>query len=153
MNNRTFVFYNLHMRKIKIFTTVLLLYEFVILTILQVHNYCVLVFNINFCKVSFRYFLLCIVVPVLVWLFLWWLPDMSKMFCKKCECDNLENKEHLHENNVNENMSTKALEHLITSAIIIGIQKFAKNHPNTQNIFNNIFDALAKTSKPKSKKN
>ncbi len=142
------------MRKIKIFTTILLLYEFIILTILQVPNYCAGVFNINFCNVGFRYFLLCIVVPVLVWLFLWWLPDISKVFCKKCECDNLESKEHLHENNTTENMSTKALEHLITTAIIIGIQKFAKNHPHTQNIFNNIFDAFTKTSnKSKSKKN
>ena len=138
------------MRKFKIFLTILLLYEFTVLTILQIPNYCVGFFNINFCNISFRYFLLCIVLPVSVCVFLWWLPDISKLFCpKNCRCNVQETPDLSLRNIIKEMVSAKDIERLISVAIIMGIRKFVDNQPRMQNIFNTVVGAIKKSSKTK----
>lgn len=141
------------MRKIKIFITILVLYEFVILTVLQISNYCNAIFNNNFCATdNFKYFLLCVMLPVLVMLFFWWMPDIAKPFCKnKCQCEetHLEQTSNIKESR--EIISRDDMERLVTGAIIMGIQKFASMHPKTTKAFNNIIDALQNTKKIKKK--
>lgn len=135
------------MRKTKIFITIFLLYEFVILTILQIPEYCIRFFNYNFCEYSsLKYFLMCIMLPVLVSLFVWWLPEISSLFCKnKCEPRKPETIKDI----VREIVSIKDIERLITTAIIMGIQKFVNNHPKTTETFENILDII---KKPEDKK-
>ena len=141
------------MRKLKIFITIFVIYEFVMLAILQIPNFCVAVFNHNFCYMNnFKYFLMCVMVPVLLMLFLWWMPDIARPFCKnKCQCD-----AHPHEiqnNNITQDeISKQYLEKLISSAIMIGVQKFAKSHPKTTKTFDNIIDILSNTKPDKTKK-
>ncbi|MFQ6695964.1 MAG: hypothetical protein ACLRFF_02940 [Alphaproteobacteria bacterium] len=141
------------MRKIKIFITILVLYEFVILTVLQISNYCNAIFNNNFCATdNFKYFLLCVMLPVLVMLFFWWMPDIARPFCKnKCQCEetHLEQTSNIKESR--EIISRDDMERLVTGAIIMGIQKFASMHPKTTKAFNNIIDALQNTKKIKKK--
>ena len=138
----TGLFYNLKysMRKFKIFITVLLIYEFAILTILQIPRYCLNFFSTNFCNVEFKYFLMAIVVPSFFGLFLWWIPEISKVFCKKCQC------EIPHEKTVSEKVSEitskQIIEHLITTAIITGIDKFASTHPKTKKKIQDIAKAV-----------
>ena len=57
------------------------------LTILQIPKFCTAFFNYNFCYVNnFKYFLLCIMLPVLIGLFVWWTPEMAHAVCpNKCE--------------------------------------------------------------------
>lgn len=141
------------MRKIKIFITILVLYEFVILTVLQISNYCNAIFNNNFCATdNFKYFLLCVMLPVLVMLFFWWMPEIARPFCKnKCQCEetHLEQTSNIKESR--EIISRDDMERLVTGAIIMGIQKFASMHPKTTKAFNNIIDALQNTKKIKKK--
>ena len=128
------------MRKIKIFITVLSLYEFVILTILQIPSYCFSVFNVGFCELSFRYFLICIVFPSLVGLIVWWGPEISRLFCKKCQCVEPEPKSI--KDVLREIISKQDIERLITAAIVMGVQKFAASHPKTKETFDNILNAF-----------
>ena len=132
------------MRKIKIFITVVALYEFTMLTILQIPNYCFAIFNFNFCNLSFRYFLMCIMLPSLIGLFFWWMSDISKLFCKKCQCQEPETKPI--KNILQEIISKQDIERFITAAVIMGIQKFASTHPKTEETFKNIIDVIKKTN-------
>ena len=139
------------MRKIKIFITVLVLYEFVMLTILQIPDYCSGIFNNNFCDTStFKYFLLCIMLPALFGLFVWWLPDIGRLLCPN-RCAIKPEPDPSLKSIFNEIISKQDIEKLITAAIIMGIQKFAKNNPKTTEVFDSILDVL-KNTKPISAK-
>jgi len=141
------------MRKIKIFITLLFLYEFVITTILQVPGFCNTFFNRGFCDVgNFKYFLMCIMLPGLLILFFWWMPDMARPFCKnKCQCDEMHSEQTINPKETHEMISRDDLERLVTGAIVMGIQKFASMHPKTTKAFNNIIGALQNTKKIKKK--
>lgn len=135
------------MRKIKIFITILSLYELVMLTVLGVNDYCFAWFNINFCVGTFKYFLICIMLPILVGLFIWWMPEISRLFCKKCECQ-IQNDKPI-KNMLSEIISKQDIEKFITAAIIMGIQKFAASHPKTTEIFDDIVNTVKKTHSKK----
>ena len=132
------------MRKLKIFLTILLLYEFAILTILQIPNYCRGFFSTHFCNISFKYFLMCIVVPALIALFAWWTPEISRIFCGKCQCE--EPHEKSIKDNVKEMMSGSDIERLITTAIIAGLHKFVSSHPKTTETLSEVITALTKNT-------
>lgn len=136
--------YNHNMRKIKIFVTVFILYEFVILTVLQIHKFCIGIFNNNFCTMGgFQYFLVCVMLPVLISLFFWWMPDIGRLFCpNKCNVQ----PEPSIKDVFNEVISKQDIEKFITAAIIMGIQKFATIHPKTTQFFDNILKALKNTN-------
>lgn len=139
--------YNNCMRKFKIFVTVFVLYEFAILTILQVYNYCVGIFNVNFCDIGvFKYFLMCIMLPGLVALFIWWMPNIARAVCQRCETLPIKPVDTLHDM-LQEIISAKDIERFITAAIIMGVQKFAQTHPKTQTVFDEIVRAIKKTPK------
>lgn len=104
----------------KIIITGLLLYEFVIITLLRIPTYCYTVFNVNFCSMgTFKYFMLCIMVPVSLWLIVWWMPTISQIFYpNKCEC----------ENKAESNTISKDIQRLIMAAIAFGIKKILEHH-------------------------
>ena len=133
--------FNYAMRKLKIFTTILILYEFGILTILQIPNYCVRFFSIGFCDSYFRYFLMAIIIPVLFLLIAWWWPDISRKMCKNCQC---ETKQEEIKDALKENIGG-----VITSALVAGIQKFIVSHPKTVAVFNDVLGDVTKTKKAK----
>lgn len=141
------------MKKIKIFITILALYEFVMLTILQILDYCVFWFNNNFCATNnYKYFLLCIMLPVLVMLVFWWMPEIARPFCKnKCQCEVRQSEPQ--KNMTQEILSRQDIEKFITAAIVVGLQKFAATHPRTKEIFDNVTDVIkgAETKKKKAK--
>ena len=134
------------MRKAKFILTIFLLYEFVMVSVLQIPGYCEKVFNNNFCLMAgYPYWLMCVILPVSIMLFIWWVPDIAKLICRN-SCNikrdiepNNEIKDVLHEI-----VSAKDIERLITAAIIMGIQKFASNHPETKKTFDNILDVIKK---------
>ena len=139
------------MRKIKIFITLFVLYEFLIITILQIPGYCKTFFNQGFCDFgNFKYFLMCVMLPGLLGLFFWWIPEMLRMCCRgKCQCEetHLETKESKKESN--EIISRDDMERLVTSAIIMGVKKFATMHPKTTKIFDEVIDVVKKAKKKK----
>ena len=145
--------YNNCMRKIKIFITLLMLYEFVITTVLQVSGFCNTFFNRGFCDVgNFKYFLMCVMLPGLLILFFWWMPDIARPFCKnKCQCEERDTEQKPTQKTAQDIISHDDMERLVTGAIIMGIQKFASLHPKTTKAFNNIIDTLQNTKKIKKK--
>lgn len=138
------------MRKFKIFITYFILYEFVVLTILQIPRYCIYVFNGHFCNVSFRYFLMCMVVPITVGLILWWIPDISKHFCGECQCD--QGADIKKNDNQKQIISKEDIEHLVATAAVAGIKKFISTHPKTTKTVNDILDVFMKPDNNKTKK-
>lgn len=121
------------------------------LIILQIPNYCNFVFNYNFCDMGgFKYFLLCIMLPVLIALFVWWVPDVVRALCPH-KCEIKPEPDITVKNIINEIISKQDIEKFITAAIIMGIQKFATNHPKTTEVFDNILDVLKNTNAEKSK--
>lgn len=73
---------------------------------------------------------MCLLVPCLIALFLWWIGDISRIFCGKCQCEMPHEK--TVSDKVSEITSKQLIEHLITTAIIAGIDKFASTHPKTK---------------------
>ena len=142
--------YNNCMRKVKVFITIVVLYEFVILTILQIPDYCNAFFNYNFCETNhFKYFLMCLMLPGLFGLFLWWLPDIARLICPN-KCAVKQEKDISIKNIFNEIISKQDIEKFITAAIIMGIQKFASSHPKTTEAFDDVLDILKKEKTKKS---
>ena len=137
--------YNCSMRRLKIFITIFVLYELVMLTILQISDYCLWWFNYNFCETGvFKYFLMCIMLPLCFTLFIWWIPEISRMLCKnKCECM-AEKEPSSIKDILREIVSTKDIERLITAAIIMGVQKFVNNHPKTKATLTDILKNIEK---------
>ena len=126
--------------------TVLVLYEFAMLTVLQIHDYCVALFNYNFCNTNnFKYFLMCVMLPGMFGLFCWWIPEISRTICpNKCQCET---------QHPETNKSTSSdIEKLITTAIVMGIHKLAMQHPKTKEILDNISDVLKKVDTKGKKK-
>ena len=124
------------------------------LTILQIPRYCTGVFTINFCAhTSFKYFLFCIMLPVIVCIFLWWIPELSRLFCSRA-CDaTVEQQPKSSGDILREIISNKDIERFITTAIITGIQKFSKKHPKTTAVFDEILTAMQNSNKKKTIKN
>ena len=117
--------YNNCMQKPKIIITGLLLYEFVMITLLQISDYCNAVFNVKFCLMgTFKYFMLCIMVPVFVWLIIWWIPTISGIVCpNKCKC----------ENQTKTDVIPKEIQNLVMATIIFGIKKFLEYRQKNKN--------------------
>jgi len=140
------------MRKIKTVITILVLYEFVMLTILQIPNYCIAFFNKNFCSAyNFKYFLMCVMLPALVGLVMWWAPEIARALCpNRCSCDASRSK--APKDIDRGDMSNQYLEKLITSAIMLGVHKFAARHPKTRETLNSIISALTEAQPTKKKK-
>jgi len=141
------------MRKIKIFITIFVLYEFVMSTILQIPGACNTFFNYGFCEASnFKYFLICVMVPGLLILFFWWMPDIARPFCKnKCQCDETHIEQKPIQKAADEIISRDDLEKIVTTAIVLGVQKFATLHPKTTKAVDNIVNILKNTNKIKKK--
>lgn len=143
--------YNHNMRKIKIFITLFVLYEFLIITVLQIPGYCRAFFNHGFCNANnFKYFLMCVMVPGLLGLFFWWIPEMLRMCCRgKCQCEETHFETKSTKKESGEIIPQEALEHLISAAIIMGVKKFTKSHPKTTKVFDEVIDAVKKAKKKK----
>lgn len=86
--------------------------------------------------------------PGLFGLFCWWIPEISRLFCpNKCEVK----QEPAIKSILNEIISKQDIERLITTAIIMGIQKFATMHPKTTEVFDDVLDVIKKIDTKKKK--
>ena len=136
------------MRRLKIFTTIFVIYEFIAVVILHRMDYCIAFFKLNFCEyANYKYFFMCVMIPVAVLIFFWWIPDILKLFCRgACNIQTQQQKERTIRDILLEIISPQDIEKFITAAIIMGIQKFSKNHPKTVAIFDDILNAMKKKS-------
>lgn len=137
-----FLYLKYSMRKFKIFITIFLVYEFAMLTILQIPRYCIGVFNVNFCNAGFKYFLMCLLIPCFVALFVWWLPEISRFFCGKCQCE-VPHKKSV-KDSIKEMESNQDIERLIAAVLVSGMQKFIEKHPKTTETLSDILKTFIK---------
>jgi len=137
-----------NMRGLKVFITFFVLYEFIAIILLQVPDYCVVFFNQNFCDDGvFKYFLICVVFPILVGVFIWWIPDILRLFCNQsCKVNAPKPQPETIQDVLHQIISKADIERLITAAIIMGIQKFSQTHPKTQTVFEEISKAIKQPS-------
>lgn len=90
-------------------------------------------------------------IPVALSIILWWMPDIIRLFCGgACNIEPVPPKEKTIRDVLTEIISPGDIERFITAAIIMGIQKFSKNHPKTVGILDDILTAM-KTSPTKKK--
>lgn len=133
LKNTTVFFYNFYMRKFKIFTTVFILYEFALITILQIPEFCIGVFNYNFCEMSgFKYFLFCFMLPVLFCLMFWWMPK-KEIKEKKSTTDILF-----------DIIPPQYIKRFLIAVVIVGLRKFIMSHPKTKDFMNSVNNVLRK---------
>ena len=108
------------MQRFKVFTTIFLLYEFVAISVLHINRACVWLFGKNFCMVSdFKYFVCCVMVPVLIGLIIWWWPKKEQKYDKN---------------------------YLIKFAVImifVAIRHLMRKYPKTRHFFDEVSDALS----------
>ncbi len=133
LKNKTFVFYNFYMKKLKIFTTLFIIYEFVVITVLQIPVFCNALFNYNFCGFGgFKYFLFCVMLPTLVCLLFWWLPR-KEIETKKSSQDILFDL-----------LPPQYIKRFLIAVVIVGLRKFIMSHPRTRNFMNDVKGVMKK---------
>jgi len=88
-----------------------------------------------------------IVLPALITLFVWWMPEISRLFCRKCQCEVPHEKSI--KDNVKEIVSDQDIERLISAIIVAGMQKFVSKHPKTTETLSDIIKAFIKSSDKK----
>lgn len=108
------------MLKFKVFTTVFLLYEFVAISVLHINRSCGWLFGQKFCTIgNFRYFVLCVMIPVLIGLIIWWLPKKEKQYDK--------------------NYFVK----FAVIVVFVAIRHLIRKYPKTRRFFDEVSDALS----------
>lgn len=123
------------MRKFKIFITCFILYEFVVITILQIRSFCDGIFNLNFCALDhYKYFLFCVMIPVLIGLVFWWVPKKT---------NNNANEKTLKEILI-DSIPKQYIKRFIIAAIIIGVRKFIMSYPRAKKFIDNVNAFLKK---------
>lgn len=128
-----FFVYNYCMRKFKIITTIFIIYEFLVIMVLHRQSYCNMFFDLIFCEYgAYRYFFMCVMVPVLTFVILWWLSSIS---CKKT-CD-------IEKDLSPDNTITRGdIEYFVSSLLLIIMQHFFKKHKKTESVFMDILNAM-----------
>lgn len=114
------------MQKFKVYTTIFILYEFVVITILRIPNFCGALFNNNFCNIgNYKYLLFCVMLPTLFGLVVWWMPKKSES--QKSTSDILL-----------DIFPPKYIKRFIIAMVIVGIRKFVMSHPRARDFINNV---------------
>lgn len=90
---------------------------------------------------------MCIVLPTLITLFVWWMPEISRLFCRKCQCEIPHEKSI--KDNVKEIVSDQDIERLISALITVGMQKFVSKHPKTTETLSDVIKTLIKSNSKK----
>ena len=125
------------MQKFKVCTTIFILYEFVVITILRIPNFCGAFFNLNFCNIgNFKYLLLCLMLPTLFGLIVWWMPKKKEP--QKSTSDILF-----------DIIPPQYIKRFIIAMVIVGIRKYVMSHPRARDFMNNVNSVLKKNVRQK----
>ncbi len=135
--------------RLKICTTIFILYEIVAIMLLHFGRMCDALFGVSFCDDHvFKYFIVCFAIPALAFLIYMWIAEIvhgarrrhSLMYrAKTAMHDVASNVRH----RVSEHISTRDLEKLIVAALVLGVRKFAANHPRHRHMFDDFLNKTA----------
>lgn len=131
----------------KICLTVFSLYEIIAVTILHFQRICDSIFSVNFCNGWYRYFLLCVIVPVIIGLILMWIYEIVYRHRRRKFFRRMRNIVHDImggiRGKVSEHINIQDMEKIVTAAVLIGIKKYVDNHPGLRKNINDIMDVAS----------
>lgn len=130
--------------KSKICFTVLTIYEIIAVSAMHFQRICDAMFPTAFCDSWFRYFLFCVVVPLLVFLIVMWIREIVRFRRRRSFIRRARNtvNEILASirGKVSERINVQDMEKIITAAILVGIKKYADRHPSLRHNVNHVLD-------------
>ncbi len=130
--------------KSKICFTVLAVYEMAAVSILHFQRLCDAIFTSNFCDSWYRYFLFCIIVPLVAMLIWMWIREIVRAHRRRAFIRRAKNTVNgimsSIRGKVSEHIDPRDMEKIITAAILVGIKKYADRHPNLRHNVNHIMD-------------
>lgn len=130
--------------KSKVCFTVLTVYEIVAVSAMHFQRICDAMFPTAFCDSWFRYFLFCVVVPLLVFLIVMWIREIVRFHRRRSFIRHARNTVNGILNTirgkVSEHINMQDMEKIITAAILVGIKKYADRHPNLRRNVNHVID-------------
>lgn len=130
--------------KSKVCFTVLTIYEIVAVSAMHFQRICDAMFPTAFCDSWFRYFLFCVVVPLLVFLIVMWIREIVRFRRRRSFVRRARNTVNGILNTirgkVSEHINMQDMEKIITAAILVGIKKYADRHPNLRRNVNHVID-------------
>ncbi len=130
--------------KSKICFTALAVYEMFAVTFLHFKRLCDTFFSTQFCDSWYRYFLFCVIVPLIVMLILMWIREIvryrrRRAFIRRARntisgiIDSIRGR-------VSEHIDMRDMEKIITAAVLVGIKKYADRHPGLRKNVNHVMD-------------
>ncbi len=127
--------------RLKICTTVLVIYEILAVLLLHCRRTCDALFGMGFCDDhAFKYFIACFAIPAIVWLIVMWIAEIvhgnrrrhSFMYrAKTAVRDAAENVGH----KIRENVSVADLEKVLAAALLIGVKKYVSKNATRRREF------------------
>lgn len=128
----------------KICFTVLALYEMIAVSFLHFKRICDAMFTISFCDGWYRYFLFCVIVPLVIGLILMWIHEIvrahrRRKFFRRTR-KTINNVVAAVRGRMSEQLDMNDMEKIVTAAVLVGIKKYADNHPSLRRNVNRIMD-------------
>ena len=128
--------------KSKICFTVVAIYEMVAVSILHFQRICDAIFPTPFCDSWYRYFLFCVIVPLIGGLIWMWIREIIRAHRRRRFIRRAKNTVNgvisSLRGRVGEHIDPRDMEKIITAAILIGIKRYADRHPNLRRNVNDI---------------
>lgn len=128
--------------KSKIYVTALAVYEMVAVSALHFQRVCDAMFTTRFCDGWYRYFLWCVIVPLVVSLILMWIREIVVTHRRRAFIRRARNTVNgimsSIRGKISNNIDMRDMEKIITAAILVGIKKYADRHPNMRDNVNHI---------------
>lgn len=133
--------------KSKICFTVLTVYEIVAISALHFQRICDALFPVPFCNSWFRYFLFCVIVPLLVFLVFMWIHEFVRYHRRRRFIRRARNMVNGIINTIrgkiSERIDVTDLERIVTAAVLVGIKRYADSHPNLRRHVNHVIDVAS----------
>jgi hypothetical protein len=130
--------------KSKICLTTVAIYEMLAVSVLHFQHVCDAIFSGPFCDSWYRYFLFCVIVPVMVLLVLMWIHEIVRAHRRRHFIRRA--KEAMRtvlsgvRGQVTEHIDSRDMEKLITTAVLVGIKQYADRHPQLRSRVKQIMD-------------
>lgn len=133
--------------KSKICFTVLAVYEMVAVSVLHFQRVCDTMFPIAFCDSWYRYFLFCVIIPLVVGLILMWIREIvrahrRRKFFRRAR-NTVRTVMSTIRGRVSEQIDMHDIEKIVTAAVLVGIKKYADKHPSLRQNVNHIMDVAS----------
>ncbi len=130
--------------KSKICLTALAIYEMAAVSVLHFQRICDAIFSVPFCNSWYRYFLFCIIVPGLLLLVLMWIREIvrahrRRKFIRRAK-NTINSVMSTIRGRMSEQIDMRDMEKIVTAAVLVGIKKYADNHPGLRRNVNKIMD-------------